>query len=595
MSKLPSNLPKNLGAKSAKAAAKPAAPKLKSVQSVKSKETIYIDVDDEITSIIEKVRGSKGGIVALVLPKRASMLQSVVNMRLLKRAADAASKNLVLVTTEASLLPLAGAVGLHTAASPTSKPIIPEAPVLPDENEVEDIEEPVALDGAELPKEDFDPKQEAATPVGALAGLDAIDEEVVESDDEPEETLASAAAEADVADETPKRDKKLAVPSFDSFKKRIALGIMGLLALIGLWYVAFVVMPHAVISLDTQTSSVRTEVPLNLDTATKELNIDQRRVPATAFSMQKNYTQQASATGQQNNGEKADGSVKMTTSVCSLTAPDPDDIPFGSSITSGGQTYITQEKGTFNYTGKSNGCLNYASNTVDITALKPGTAYNLGSNATFTIKNGVNGTGTASGGTDEIVKTVTQADIDGAKQKIASQDAGGVKQSLIDGLGAKGVKALPTTYLAAEPQITSSANAGDKADTITVNAVVTYSMLGVQESDLRDIIIDNVKTKIDPERQKITDDGLSKATFAQDSPATSTAAVVTMKTTSLAGPEIKPSEIKKLAAGKKAGEIKDELSQIPGVSKVDVKYSPFWVTSVPKNVQKIEVKLSGAE
>ncbi|MBC7581656.1 hypothetical protein H7097_02175, partial [Aeromicrobium sp.] len=52
-----------------------------------NKETVYVDIDDEITAIIEKVRSSQQKIVALVLPKRASVLQSIVNMKLLKRTA----------------------------------------------------------------------------------------------------------------------------------------------------------------------------------------------------------------------------------------------------------------------------------------------------------------------------------------------------------------------------------------------------------------------------------------------------------------------------------------------------------------------------
>ena len=70
------------------------------------KDTIYIDIDDEITTIIDKVRGSSGKLIALVLPKRAATLQSIVNMKLLKRAADDSKKKLVLITTESGLLPL---------------------------------------------------------------------------------------------------------------------------------------------------------------------------------------------------------------------------------------------------------------------------------------------------------------------------------------------------------------------------------------------------------------------------------------------------------------------------------------------------------
>src|SRR5437763_8741396 len=92
------------------------------------KDTVYIDVDDEITAIIDKVEAGKQKVVALVLPKRAAMLQSIVNMRLLKRSADSVGKNVVLITSEPALMPLAGAAGLHVAKNLTSKPEIPPSP-----------------------------------------------------------------------------------------------------------------------------------------------------------------------------------------------------------------------------------------------------------------------------------------------------------------------------------------------------------------------------------------------------------------------------------------------------------------------------------
>src|SRR3989344_5889706 len=92
------------------------------------KDTIYIDVDDEITSVIGKVRRSPRNIIALVLPKRAAVLQSIVNMKLLKREAEDGKKNIVLITSEAALLPLAGAAGLHVAKTLNTKPAIPPSP-----------------------------------------------------------------------------------------------------------------------------------------------------------------------------------------------------------------------------------------------------------------------------------------------------------------------------------------------------------------------------------------------------------------------------------------------------------------------------------
>src|ERR1700712_4403491 len=112
------------------------------------KDTIYIDIDDEITGIIDKLQASNGKVVALVLPKRAAVFQSIVNMKLLKRSADNEKKNLVLITSEAGLLPLAGAAGVHVAKTLTSKPVIPTGP-----QAFEDNDEAIDEDG-EVPDAD---------------------------------------------------------------------------------------------------------------------------------------------------------------------------------------------------------------------------------------------------------------------------------------------------------------------------------------------------------------------------------------------------------------------------------------------------------
>src|SRR5579863_116795 len=90
------------------------------------KDVIYVDVDDEITGIIDKVASSNEKIVALVLPKRATVFQSIVNMKLLKRRADTAKKSIVLITSESGLMPLAGSVGVYVAKTLQSKPEIPD-------------------------------------------------------------------------------------------------------------------------------------------------------------------------------------------------------------------------------------------------------------------------------------------------------------------------------------------------------------------------------------------------------------------------------------------------------------------------------------
>lgn len=557
-----------------------------------AKETVYIDVDDEITGIIDRVTSSKAKIVALVLPKRAAVLQSIVNMKLLKRSTEAAGKNLVLITSESSLLPLAGLVGLHVAATPTTKPEIPAAPSVPSD-EAEAVDEPLDIvDGTAIPAkgEDFDASAVAATPIGKLAA-DADDSILMSDENDGEETASET--DEDVADVTPvKPDKKLKVPSFNKFRIGIILGVVAVILLVVGWVFAAVVLPKAGVAITTDSTTVNTDMSVTLDTAATTVDEDNAVLPATAQAVTKTYSQDTPTTGQKNNGKKATGTVVFSATQCTdLTAPDP--IAAGSSITSNGHTYITQEKATYAYGGIADNkkCVLYKTNSTAISALKAGTEYNLNAGSSFSGA-GV-GTGSAAGGTDDIVKVVAQTDIDNAKTKLTSDNTSAVQVELESGLKAKGLMPVSSTIVAGDQQVTSSVSVGTTADTVKVTVSVPYTMLGIKKADLKTLVMKNVESKIDAKKQHVTEDGIDSAKFSQQNPATATNATAQVKVRSVAGPSLDAEQIRKQVAGKKAGEIQDELGNLPGVTDVKVAYSPFWVSSAPKSTTKITIIIDG--
>jgi len=559
---------------------------IQSASSVAGKETIYVDVDDEITAIIDKVASAKGKIVALVLPKRSVVLQSIVNMKLLKRTADTADKNLVLITTEAGLMPLAGAVGLHVASTPTGKPSIPPAPAATDDGP-EDIDEPLNIvDGTA--GDDFDARAVGDTSIGELAGKPAA----ADTADEPIDMAIEGAAAATAARVVkPKKNRKLRVPNFDSFRKKTVLAVVVVVLLVVAGIFAVVVLPKATIAIKTDSSTIPTNLNLSLDTAAKQLDETTNTVPATLQSQQKTGSQQAPATGQQNNGQKASGSVTLSVRKCSGSGT-PQPLPTGSSVTSGGKTYILQDKVVFSHVDASDyPCVTFAGDETDIIALKGGAEYNTDDDATFTAANGAKGTGSADGGTDVIVKIVTQSDIDGAASKMTAADTDKVKQQLVAGLQSKGLLAVPATFLAGDPKVTTSAKAGDAADTVTVTTVTTYTMLGVQKADIKKLVTKNVNDQIDKGKQVILDDGVANAKFSATAPATTMGANVSMQVKSRAGPQLDTDSLKTQLAGKKRGDIVTQLKRIPGVTDVEVRYSPFWVHTVPDKTSKVTITI----
>ncbi len=63
---------------------------------------IFIDTDNEITFILEKILASKSDRVCLVVPDRASLFTSISGLKLIKRVVDKSNKLLVLVTLDSN-------------------------------------------------------------------------------------------------------------------------------------------------------------------------------------------------------------------------------------------------------------------------------------------------------------------------------------------------------------------------------------------------------------------------------------------------------------------------------------------------------------
>lgn len=97
-------------------------------------QLLYLEPDDEITSVIRRLRGADAGRVVLVAPGRSRATSSVVALRLLQRAAAETGRSVALVA-DAATRSLAGEAGIAAfasvadATSPTPSPAEPMTPM----------------------------------------------------------------------------------------------------------------------------------------------------------------------------------------------------------------------------------------------------------------------------------------------------------------------------------------------------------------------------------------------------------------------------------------------------------------------------------
>lgn len=577
--------------------------------SAAEKDTIYIDVDDEITNIIDKVNSSKHKIVALVLPKRATVLQSIVNMKLLRRSTDNAKKQLVLITSEAGLLPLAGAVGIHVAKNLQSKPAIPSGPErsdipesLIDEDDVEDAPEDPELDNAKSVGELAGETAVVGGAVAAVAASHSAAEEAIELDNDDVGAAVSDGSSSAVASKASKKKaktpkaKKLKVPNFERFRKLLIFGGLALIILLIGGWLAFYKLPKATVAINTDSSQLNGTYTFTADTTTHDFDAANSVVPGELSKTSKTATQTASATGQQNNGSKASGSVSMTAKKCGGNPfVAPADVPSGTGISVNGQTYITQEATSFSGSGTSGSCFVYAaSGNTDITAQSAGAAYNTSGSADFTVagRSDVTASGKASGGTDNIQTVVAQADIDGAKAKLAAPNTDDIKKQLSDQLSKDGMMPIDSSFKGQDPSVTASTTAGSPANDVTVTSVTNYTMLGINQANLKSFIDGQIKQQINTKQQAILNDGLSKAVFTVQADGDNPK--VSVQTTAIIGPNLDTNAIKQEIAGKKKGDAIALIENRPSIKGVTINYSPFWVTKTPSQTSKIVITFDKA-
>lgn len=529
------------------------------------KDVIYIDIEDDITSIIEKVKNADAKIVALVPPKRVGVLQSIVNLKLLQRAADSSDHRIVLITNNHALTSLAAGISIPVAKNLQSKPEI--API-----DALDIDDEDIINGEELPvgehaaiageKEDKKLNEDAADVA------DTIDEDVIE----PPASIAAASA----AKPKPKSGAK--IPNFETFRKKILIfGALGVVLIIFLWW-ATVIAPHGTVTISAKTSSVPVNQPVTLDPAVAASNVASGVFKPQTQTLKKSQSLQFTATGQKDIGNKATGQVKLTNQTSgSIT------VPAGTQFVANNLQFLSDTAVTL---PASSTCgipvhICYGSGTINVTAASNGPNYNIPGPVTFSTSAPVTAQSDAgtSGGTSQIVTVVSQDDVTKAQQQLASQSADDIKKQLV-GQFTGDVIIINESFAAKPGDPTPTPAVGAQASgPATLTQETTYTMLAVTRTDVKAYLASQLHSSV-KDNQRIYVLGDNSLKFSQFS-SNNQAYTVQLTTSGNIGPNIDVAKLKTQIQGKRYGDVQQIVSQYDGIDNVDVKLTPFWVSTVP--------------
>ena len=563
-----------------------------------NKDVIYVEPEDDITDIITKIENAKEKIVALVPPKKASVFRSIVNIKLINKAGISASKKVVLVTTDASVIKLAAVAKLPVTKSLHSAPSVPEL----------DTKEETTTSEELVQKKDGDVESEEESEEKPEESADEDSEKEEEKEEKTEESDKKSGDDSkekdkDKAEKKAKKEKGASKNWFVQHRVLIISGVSAFLVLLLLGVWMFAIAPAVDI-----TVSIRTTQSNFSENATFVAKLQDEVAAEGKFYIEEKKQENTvekefEATGQKNIGEKAKGQVIV---IASFRSSGSASVEKGDTFTQNEHTFIADEGVVLSWDGvNANGCDNknssateflrdgcIVSKTVDVTAEKPGAEYNIEAapaNWRSSTGFGVYSSAAMTGGTDVMITVVQQSDIDKALNEIGSNNNDQVnREKLYDSVNKDNAIIIESSYShstgdpVSSPALGEEVKDGKKAK---LSVTTTNSVYIIDKTKVEEFIATKAKLNESFKIYEINEPYVDNFVKNGDT------YTGKLKAVYVSGPKVTENDIVEMAKGKGLGSAQHELSSIDGVSKITIDPSYPWVNSVPNDPERITVNI----
>ena len=541
---------------------------------------LYLEIDEEITSIIDRLRKVQESEIHLVVPKEAALIQSIVNLKLLKKQADNMGKQIQIITHDKVGRNLAEQVGLHSASKVGEEIKVPAREAAAEaEKEIKFKEkEPVVEETKEI-----------VFKKGAVVGDKEKQAEAAKEEPEAKEEPAGKAKAAS------KKKSSDFLPKFPHKKFAIIAAVV--ILVLGIFLYIFVPMANVKLKVAAEKQSLKADFTIDKNAS----GIDQSSgtIPGDLINVQQTITKKYQATGKKDVGTKAQGSVTIANTYSTVAQT----LVAGTRLTSNGLTYRTLSDVTVpGYTDNGNGPV-AGTAPVSVTADAPGDQYNT-SSGTFKIP-GFAGTAeydkmngsvasAMTGGSSKQVTVVSSTDIANAKNSFSGDAKDEITKDGQDKLKNNEVlndKAEKITI----GSMSISNNAGDETDSFTVSASADFTGLAYNKDDLNKMVFDNLKSKTGPGKQ-ILEDKLDNADITVDNVDLSKGTISGEAAASLhLGTKIDENQVKTSISGDSQQKAEDYLKGLGGIDSVQIDFFPSFLHQIPRIKSHIYIKTEFVE
>jgi hypothetical protein len=587
--------------------------RLKKKRDIPARKVMYIEIDDEVTSIYDRMKSLKYKNIYLVVPKRAVIFQSIVNLKILKRKAEDLGKDIFIISNDQNGTHLARKIGL------------------PIYDKLEGHEHPSLVSGR------FMDDNQDITPL--KASVNTLDDDIPTRRNEKKFSITDLVRRGGKGGFSiiPKFKAKAPAPPSNKQKRKNDLGKLVLVApnrqaLVGLVVVSMIILltityialPGATIALTPKSNVLSTSANIVLaDIEANRAELDthpQQEIASYIITKKIQKVLSYQSTGKEFRGENARGTVtvmNLSGNAWPLVVKTRFQTGEGMIFRSQGPVTVPASRD-----GKTPGTVDIPVIADELDALNNviGERGNLGPSKFFlpglsadNQKKLYAESKTAfTGGKTAVIKKISKEDLDAANRKMADDLKASAQAELQSMLKERngtqktnlvlltGTEAVQTS----EPKVTVPANLeGQKLETFDVQGEIVATGIAYNLDELLTILKTELKLKKNPEKRLTYIDDSSLTTRVVENDKVGKKIKITATIKGIEEYEISPDKengdrlikmIKEHVVGKKVDEAESYIQNLPEIDKVHVESWPAWAPTlpgIPDNI-KIEIKRS---
>lgn len=511
-------------------------------------ERITVSKRDEAAVVVEKIINSSVDEIVLGVPRFSKLVDSLANFHLIKREADLLKKKVIVESVDDKAIELAGLAKLESI-----NPFFVKS-----RRQMSDI---------------------------------VIGQRTARTTSSVLEDSASPKSRAEKAKRV-KVPKLFHWPSRPFFRRTMFFGALAV-TILGLLFVMLRVLPRAEIVLVAKKSSWNLNDSVVADKNAAVIDAVKNIVPGQIFTQSRNLQLAFPASGKKKVENRASGRINIYNAYSSDPQPLVAQTRF---LTPDGKIFRLVNKVTVPGAKIVDGKIVPSSIPADVVADQPGEKYNIGPVSRFTIP-GLKGSpkydsfygesdSAMTGGFIGEVGYPAPGDIQKAEAELRAK--------LEDSLAAAVVMQIPPEFKildGARSIVFSSPNLStelDNAGNFGIFGEASMSIAAFKESDILSMLVQKAQAEKGPDfevRSFNISYGVARTNFKRGSisfPVNFESVVARVMDTE---------GLKSKIAGKSEEDLKSVVFALPGLESARISLWPFWATKVPRNLDKISVKV----